>query len=91
MTTGQIVEMFANAWGDGFSFEARRVDGPHEAGLLRLDNSKAKDKLGWQPVWDVREALRRTVEWSRAWVVGGTAAASDAMDKQIDDSLEELI
>ena len=91
VTTGQIVGMFADAWGDGFSFEERRVDGPHEAGLLRLDNSKAKDKLGWQPVWDVREALRRTVEWSRAWVVGGTAAASDAMDKQIDDYLEELI
>ena len=40
---------------------------PHEAGLLKLDSSKAKAKLGWTPRWTLESALRKTVEWHQAW------------------------
>jgi CDP-glucose 4,6-dehydratase len=36
---------------------------PHEAGLLYLDNSKARSQLGWRPVWSLDRCLRATVEW----------------------------
>jgi CDP-glucose 4,6-dehydratase len=36
---------------------------PHEASFLKLDSSKAKTKLGWQPRWHVDTALEKTVEW----------------------------
>lgn len=35
----------------------------HEAQQLRLDCSKARQRLGWRPVWNARAALQRTVEW----------------------------
>jgi len=40
---------------------------PHEAGLLKLDSSKAKTKLGWKPRWKLEKALFKTIEWHNAW------------------------
>ncbi len=42
-------------------------DHPHEAGLLKLDSSKARQRLGWKPVWRLDRALEETVAWHRAW------------------------
>lgn len=91
VTTGELVRLFAKSWGDGFSFEEGHVDGPHEANFLKLDNTKAKQRLGWQPVWDVAEAVSRTVDWTRAWLTGGDAAATACMNEQINDYLGALI
>ena len=35
----------------------------HEASLLRLDSSKARALLGWQPRWSLDESLKKIVEW----------------------------
>ncbi len=48
---------------------------PHEANLLKLDSSKAKARLGWQPRWDLAAALDRTLEWHLAWKRGEDMAA----------------
>lgn len=39
----------------------------HEAGLLRLDITKAKDILGWKPLLGFREAIQWTVDWYKAY------------------------
>ncbi len=39
----------------------------HEAGILKLDSSKAIRKLGWKPVWDIRKNIAETVTWYRAY------------------------
>jgi CDP-glucose 4,6-dehydratase len=41
------------------------MGGPHEAGILRLDNSLAKKELDWRPRWGFSEAVRHTVAWYR--------------------------
>jgi CDP-glucose 4,6-dehydratase len=38
----------------------------HESGLLYLDNSKVRARLGWQPVWELEECVRETADWYRA-------------------------
>ena len=40
---------------------------PHEAAELRLDSARAREHLGWQPVWEAREAIGRTIDWYRNW------------------------
>lgn len=35
----------------------------HEATFLKLDCSKAKNKLGWLPKWNVSHALNATIAW----------------------------
>lgn len=38
---------------------------PHEANILKLDCSKAKTKLGWTPVWGIKESVKATCDWYR--------------------------
>lgn len=45
----------------------REKEQPHEAGYLKLDSSKARNRLGWTPHWSLDVALAKTVEWHKAW------------------------
>jgi len=40
----------------------------HEAGLLMLDNTRAKTELGWKPVFSAGEAVKLTARWTRDWL-----------------------
>lgn len=71
VTTGALVTMFCEAWGDGLKWIDRFDGGPHEASFLKLDCSKVKSKFGWQPRYHVKEAIEKTVEWSKAYLEGG--------------------
>ena len=48
---------------------------PHEAHYLKLDSSKAKQRLTWQPRWQLATALEKTVSWHEAWRQGKTMRA----------------
>lgn len=48
---------------------------PHEAGLLRLDVTRARTLLGWRPRWSIERALAVTAEWHRAWITGADMSA----------------
>lgn len=41
---------------------------PHEAGFLKLDISKAKSRLHWQPTWNLEQTLERIIQWHQAWL-----------------------
>lgn len=47
----------------------------HEANTLKLDSSKAKSRLGWQPRWNLETALSRTLSWHQAWKKGAEMAS----------------
>jgi CDP-glucose 4,6-dehydratase len=42
----------------------------HEARYLKLDSSRARSRLGWQPRWGLQEGLEATVAWYRALRAG---------------------
>jgi CDP-glucose 4,6-dehydratase len=37
---------------------------PHESNYLKLDCSKAKNKLGWFPRWNLEVAIQKILEWN---------------------------
>ena len=63
---GWIVEYLCNQVPDA-RWQCDTAPQPHEANTLKLDSSKAKSRLGWQPRWNLPVALDRTLEWHRAW------------------------
>jgi CDP-glucose 4,6-dehydratase len=65
-----IVERLVHLWGSDARW--RLDDGPHlhEAHHLKLDISKARARLGWQPRWHLAQALEHIVAWHRAWLAG---------------------
>lgn len=81
VTTGDLVNIFCRAWGEGLEWENRHDGGPHEAGFLKLDCSRLKRVFGWGPCWGIDDAIERTVEWTRVWQDGGDVAA--CMSEQI--------
>jgi len=65
------------AWGGAARFEtATSAQALSEAGILRLDCTKARSQLGWRPVYDVGEAVRQTVAWYRLTMENAGQAAS---------------
>ena len=81
VTAGELVTMFCELWGDKTSWVNRHDGGPHEASFLKLDCSKLKSVFGWNPRWHIREAVEKTVSWSKAYLGGEDMRA--VMDKQI--------
>lgn len=61
----------------GFRWETDGRIHPPEAALLRLDGGKAASRLGWNPVWDTRERVRKTFEWERAWMLHRKVACDE--------------
>lgn len=71
-----IVERMIAAWGKSATWERDgAASQPHEANVLKLDISKAHSRLGWQPRWDLGQALRRSVVWHQAWLAGNDMRA----------------
>ena len=84
VTTGELVDLFCNTWGDGAKWiNQAEANAPHEANFLKLDCSKIKRTFGWQPRWHIEQAIGKTVEWSRVWLAGGDIPAE--MDRQIEE------
>lgn len=90
LTTGVLVELFKESWGEGFAWSSDAVTGPHEANFLMLDNNKVKQELGWIPTWRTGDAVRRTVEWTRIWDRGNVNDTRAVMDRQVLDYLEGI-
>ncbi|HZT43593.1 MAG TPA: CDP-glucose 4,6-dehydratase [Chthonomonadaceae bacterium] len=63
---GEIVEQLVTLWGDRACWEQDRSVQPHEAHTLKLDASKARTLLGWQP----KVPLNMALEWISAWYKG---------------------
>jgi CDP-glucose 4,6-dehydratase len=61
-----IIERLCRSWGDGASWTLDASPQPHEAHYLKLDCSKARSRLQWQPRWHLGETIDHIVAWHRA-------------------------
>ncbi|EJL07970.1 CDP-glucose-4,6-dehydratase [Pseudomonas chlororaphis subsp. aureofaciens 30-84] len=68
-SVGEVVELLAARWpaAPGLRIEPSEL---HEAGLLRLDSSRARQLLAWQPRWSLQQCLAQTLDWHLAWQRG---------------------
>lgn len=88
VTTGELVELFCEAWGEGQTWENHFAGGPHEANFLKLDCSRLRSVFEWKPAWGVRQAVEKTVEWTKAWQSGEDINL--IMKKQIQGFLDQM-
>ncbi len=66
-----IVDRLTTKWGEDARWEYDTAEHPHEAHYLKLDCSKAKSRLAWQPLIDLSQTLELIVQWYRAFQQGG--------------------
>lgn len=70
-TVDALAKALITAWGAGRIYDGVKSESLHEAGLLKLDASKANARLNWLGVWDVPRTVEETVTWYKAWKEGG--------------------
>lgn len=61
-TVTQVVLKAIAVWGEG-SFSVDHSPQLHEAKMLKLDCSKAKQTLGWTSTWRAGEAIEHSIAW----------------------------
>ena len=80
----QVIEFAQRTWGDHSAvYWGQSEPLLHEAGILRLDTSKSQNELGIRPVWEINQAVEKTVEWYKKQNLG--ADALNLCDSDIND------
>lgn len=73
VTVRKVIELARAVYGSGKVEYGEGDEGPHEAGHLMLDISKARQLLGFHPRFSLTEAVQRTMDWYRSQYNGATA------------------
>ena len=91
ISTGELAALFCELWqkytNQKIGWQSSDNDGPHEAGLLKLDCSKLKETFKWRPVWDIKKAVEKTVEWYSAYLENKDIGL--LMDEQLMEYIED--
>jgi CDP-glucose 4,6-dehydratase len=61
-----LVDRIGELWGEPLEVTTQPGEHPPETATLRLDSTRARERLGWAPRWDLDDALQAIVEWARA-------------------------
>lgn len=61
-----VIDRVCQAWGNGASWALGGQLQAHEATYLKLDCSRARSRLGWNPRWNLDQAIEKIVEWHQA-------------------------
>lgn len=70
LTVEAVLQALSRHWGDNPAWRCDPSPQPHEAGMLRLDSSKARQELGWRSRYGVDDSLAAIAAWHRAWQAG---------------------
>lgn len=65
-----IVERITQRWGGNASWALDKAPQPHEAHYLKLDCSKARGLLRWQPRWNLETTIDRIIDWHKHHLAG---------------------
>jgi CDP-glucose 4,6-dehydratase len=79
LTVKQLVETAIQSWGSGNWNNSSELNQPHEAGLLKLDISRAMNELKWAPKLSAKQAISWTIDWYK-----------QPMAKQVDFTYQQI-
>lgn len=98
VATENLVELFCRAWNkkierlpgtnNPFRWTIRAERGPLEANTLKLDCSKAKAILKWEPVWHIENSISKVVDWTYCYMEG--LDASGCLENQVNKFLKNI-
>jgi CDP-glucose 4,6-dehydratase len=83
----QMVNIAIGCWGDGKYEMVPVSDQPHEAGLLKLDISKAIAQLNWKPKLNAQVAIAQTLNWYKEYLYAKPGIIAFT-EKQIKDFIK---
>lgn len=92
-TTGRLVDLFCKEWekqtGQKVEWCNQYDGGPHEANFLKLDCSKIKKTFGWKPSWNIKQTMKKIVEWTKCYLDDEDVVL--CMEEQIKEYIQEIV
>lgn len=85
-----MVEKSIDIFGSGNYEIQSQFNQPHEAGLLKLDISKANDELKWFPKYNSTDAIKKTIEWYKHFI-DSKSTILEFTEKQIYNYLQDAL
>ncbi|WP_316786215.1 CDP-glucose 4,6-dehydratase [Pedobacter frigiditerrae] len=67
LSVAKMLDLAIGCWGKGTYRVEQSTSQPHEAGLLKLDISKAIKELKWHPKYDAKQAVTMSIDWYKAF------------------------
>lgn len=90
-TVGEIASQIKKVW-PRIDYEINIIPvQPHEAGMLKLDCTKARTKLHWIPVWDRKSAVEKTTLWYRNFYESKKVQSLENLQSYIADAKSKHI
>jgi CDP-glucose 4,6-dehydratase len=66
VTTGTLAGIFCENWGKEAHWKVQEGQNTlREANFLKLDSSRAKALLGWEPVLDITSSVEKVIEFEK--------------------------
>lgn len=81
-TVEQLLARCGQAW-PRLAWRVSADPQPHETTLLHLDSSKARDLLGWQPVWQLQGTVAATAAWYHAFYRDGQLRSDSDLETYV--------
>ncbi len=63
----EVINLLIAKWGVCDGWQKEGSEQPHEATLLKLDCSKARQHLAWVPRWSLETAIEKIVLWQKSF------------------------
>ena len=79
----EVISTLCQQWGPDAKWQQDSSSQPHEAGLLKLDCSKASKQLRWEPKWNLETAIEKIIQWQAVFRSKGDVLS--VMREQIKD------
>lgn len=91
ITVQTVVESVKSFW-DSFNYEITpAITDHHEAGLLRLDCSKARFRMGWHGIWNAEKTFDKTIGWYRNFYENGQINTEKDLEEYIDTARNQQL
>jgi len=84
----QMVKQMQKIWNKIDYQVEQDKNNPHEAGLLKLDCSKARMKLNWNGAWDSRTTFAKTAIWYQSYYENQQVITEDQLKEYVVDAGE---
>jgi CDP-glucose 4,6-dehydratase len=83
----EIVNYMKRYWDKiKYIVQSDKNDNLHEASMLKLECSKANVRLKWRNVWNIEEAVKRTVMWYKRYYEDNIVSSVDDLEEYIEDA-----
>ncbi len=89
LTVKETVEKCLSIWNINTKYVIEQEDKLYESSFLGLDITKSKEKLGWKPLYNYDEAIKKTMLWYKEFYKNRNRILIFT-EKQIEEYMSEL-